>query len=112
MERLLSPVGDGEQTAEVAAVPAMGKCHSPRRSVFPMEVERETSKMFIGIFLGLFISRERERERASERERDRERDRESREGAERGRERVPSRLHAVTPEPDAGLEPANCEIMI
>ena len=30
---------------------------------------------------------------------------------ERGRERIPSRLSAVSAEPDAGLEPTNCEIM-
>ena len=29
----------------------------------------------------------------------------------RGRERIPSRLHAVNVEPDARLEPTNCEIM-
>ena len=32
-------------------------------------------------------------------------------GRERGRERIPSRLHAVSAEPDAGLELTNCEIM-
>ena len=30
---------------------------------------------------------------------------------ERGRERIPSRLHTVSVELDAGLEPTNCEIM-
>ena len=30
---------------------------------------------------------------------------------ERGREGIPSRLHAVITEPDAGLEPMNHEIM-
>ena len=30
---------------------------------------------------------------------------------ERGRERIPSRLHAVSTEPDAGLELTNREIM-
>ena len=30
---------------------------------------------------------------------------------ERGRERIPSRLQAVSTEPDVGLEPTNCEIM-
>ena len=30
---------------------------------------------------------------------------------EGGRERIPSRLHVVSTEPDAGLEPTNCEIM-
>ena len=47
----------------------------------------------------LFMLREREcmsRERA---EKDRE------------RERIPSRLHAVSTEPDAGLEPTNHKIM-
>ena len=32
-------------------------------------------------------------------------------GAERGRERIPSSLHAVRAEPDAGLDPTNREIM-
>ena len=42
--------------------------------------------------------RERERERAREQTRGRE---------EREREKIPSRLLAVSPEPDAGLDPAN-----
>ena len=33
-------------------------------------------------------------------------------GAERGRHRIRSRLQAVSTEPDVGLEPTNCEIMI
>ena len=43
----------------------------------------------------------------------RERESESRGGAERGRERerIPSRLHSVSAELDAGLELMNCEIM-
>ena len=32
-------------------------------------------------------------------------------GKERGRERIPSRLQTVSPEPNVGLEPMNCEIM-
>ena len=32
-------------------------------------------------------------------------------GRKRGKERIPSRLHAVSTEPDAGLEPTNREIM-
>ena len=32
-------------------------------------------------------------------------------GRERGRERIPSRLHAVSTEPDAGLKLMNCEII-
>ena len=35
----------------------------------------------------------------------------SRGGAEREGERIPSRLHAVSAEPDAGLDLINCEIM-
>ena len=37
----------------------------------------------------------------------------SRGGAERegGRERIPSRFHAVSAEPDMGLDPTNCEVM-
>ena len=30
---------------------------------------------------------------------------------ERERERIPSKLHTVSPEPSAGLNPTNCEIM-
>ena len=44
-------------------------------------------------------------------ERERERAHMSREVAERGGERVPSRLEAVSTEPDAGLELKNHEIM-
>ena len=32
-------------------------------------------------------------------------------GAERGRPRMPSRLHAVSTEPNWGLDPTNGEIM-
>ena len=32
-------------------------------------------------------------------------------GRERRRERIPSRLHAVSTEPNVGLDPTNCEIM-
>ena len=59
----------------------------------------------------LFIF-ERERERERERENERERKRTSKEGAERERgERIPSRLHAVSTEPDIGLSPMNHEII-
>ena len=50
-------------------------------------------------FICLFIYFEREKERGRGRERERE------------RERMPSRLHAVSTEPSAGLELTNCEIM-
>ena len=40
-----------------------------------------------------------------------ERQREQRRGIERGRERIPGRLHAVSTEPDMGLEPTKREIM-
>ena len=30
---------------------------------------------------------------------------------ERERERIPSRLHTVSTEPDAGLKPTSCKIM-
>ena len=33
-------------------------------------------------------------------------------GAEIEEDRIPSRLHTVSAEPDAGLELLNCEIMI
>ena len=46
----------------------------------------------------LFILREREREWGGA-------------GRERGRERVPSRLHAVSTEPDTGFQPTNREIV-
>ena len=35
----------------------------------------------------------------------------SRKGVESRRERVPSRFHAVSTEPNAGLDPMNIEIM-
>ena len=41
-----------------------------------------------------------------------ETERENEQGTERGRERIPSRLHAVSKEPDAGLDPLNREITI
>ena len=47
--------------------------------------------------------RRREREREYGRGRERERERET--------ERKPSGLHAASTEPEAGLEPTNCEIM-
>ena len=50
----------------------------------------------------LFVYFERERERAGKKQ---ERER------ERGRERTTNRLHAVSTEPDLGLELMNCEIM-
>ena len=34
-----------------------------------------------------------------------------RRGSERGRETIPSRLHAVSAEPNMGLKPTNSEIM-
>ena len=45
--------------------------------------------------------------------RERDRDRKNMGGAEREweRERIPSRLCAVSMEPDVGLEPTNCDIM-
>ena len=55
----------------------------------------------------MFIYFERERER----ERVRERDREKEWGWERGRLRIPSRLGAVSAEPNVGLKLTNCEIM-
>ena len=50
-------------------------------------------------------------ERKRERERERSHEHEEGSGRERGRERTPSRLHAVSAEPDVGLELTNCEIM-
>ena len=41
----------------------------------------------------------------------RERKHELGRGREKERERIPSRLHAVSTEPDEGLEPTNCEIV-
>ena len=58
-------------------------------------------RFYLFIYLFLFILRERERER----ERDRWGD------SEREGERIPSRLCAVSTEPDMGLEPTNREIM-
>ena len=52
-------------------------------------------------FLSLFLHSERERERV----------RMHQGGAERETERVPSRFHAFSAEPDAGLDLMNREIM-
>ena len=46
-----------------------------------------------------------------ERERERERAHASRGGAEREGERIPSRFHAVSAEPNAGLDLTNHEIV-
>ena len=51
------------------------------------------------------------REIEREREREREKEQASRWGVERGRQRIPSRLHTVNTEPDAGLKLTNFEIM-
>ena len=62
--------------------------------------------------------KERERGRSIEKERERDGVRAhalmcmTKGGAERERDRVPSRLHAVSTEPDAGLDPTNRETMI
>ena len=56
---------------------------------------------FLLFFKCLFILRERERERERKWARSRE----------RGRERIPSRLWAVSAEPNMGLHLTNCEIM-
>ena len=55
------------------------------------------------LFLSLFIYFERERKSKQGRGRERERERE--------RERIPSRLYPVSPEPKAGLELRDREIM-
>ena len=51
----------------------------------------------VSIFLSFLYLREREREHEQGR------------GRERGRERIPSRLCAVSGEPDTGLSPTNRE---
>ena len=56
--------------------------------------------MFVCLFVCLFV--ERERQSVSKGGAEREGDTESEAG---------SRLRAVSTEPDAGLEPTNCEIM-
>ena len=55
---------------------------------------------FLNVYL--FILRKREEK---EREREQGRDR------EKERERIPTSLHAVSAEPDMGLDLTNCEIM-
>ena len=54
---------------------------------------------FFHVYLFILLEGEKEQVGGTERERERE------------RERVPSRLHAVSTEPDTGLELTNCEIM-
>ena len=57
-------------------------------------------KLYFLIFkVHLFFARERERASTSGG------------GAERERETIPSRLYAVSTEPDVGLKPRNCEIL-
>ena len=51
------------------------------------------------LYLFIYFEKERERQQAHTREA----------GGER--ERIPSRLLAVSVEPDMGLDPMNCEIM-
>ena len=46
-----------------------------------------------------------------ERERHREREKECEHEEVMGRERIPTRPHTASTEPDAGLEPTNCETM-
>ena len=62
-------------------------------------------------FKFIYFERERARARARERERERERGRKGQRERERKRERIPSRLCADSPEPNARLEPMNCEIV-
>ena len=62
-------------------------------------------------FLSLFIYFEDERERERETEREREHENMGVEEKWRGGERIPSSLHAVSTEPDTGLNLMNCKIM-
>ena len=56
-------------------------------------------KSVIIIFFKVYLFILRERQQGRDRER------------ERGRERIPSRLHAVSMEPNSGLDPTNEEMM-
>ena len=80
--------------------------HSRQHSSSSCLILTTLSYLFIYLFL-----RERERERERERGREGERGR----GRERGRQRIPSRLHTISAEPEAGLntglELTNSEIM-
>ena len=58
----------------------------------------KAAHLYLSVYLFNF-ERERERARVGEGQRKREGD------------RIPSRLHTVSAEPDAGLEHMNCEIM-
>ena len=69
--------------------------NGPRIQKEAVAVDRVVGAFF---FLSLFILRERERESGGGSEREGE------------RERIPSRLHAVSTEPDVGLDPTNHEI--
>ena len=67
---------------------------------------------FFFFFKFTYLFREREWGRGRKRgERERDSERAGKGQKERERERIPSRLHAVSMEPDVGLEPMNCEIM-
>ena len=66
-----------------------------RLSVFYFVVILAPKERNLSLFFKLFIYLEKERARAGEGQ----------------RERVPSRLHTVSAEPDAGLDPTNHGIM-
>ena len=58
---------------------------------------KSVGPVFLSFFFFLLIYLERERVQGRSRERE--------------RKRIPRRLHAVSAEPDAGLEPTNRELM-
>ena len=72
----------------------------------PRALRMSVSYSFFFVCKFIYLFWERERERASTR------DCKQGWGRERGRERIPSSLHTVSIEPDVGLDPMNCEIMI
>ena len=86
------------------SLPTMGFMNAPRfihrfHSV-SQPPARPTNQNFLrDIFLSLFIYFQRDRESTNEQGR----------GRERGR--IPSRLHAVSIEPDTGLKLRNCEVL-
>ena len=60
-------------------------------------------QIFKNAYLFIYVEREGGREKEEQRERERQR--------QRQRKRIPSRLHDVSTEPNAGLNPTNHEIM-
>ena len=74
---------------------------NPHKTQAMFTGEKADWTISFSFFKCLFIYSEREREREREQGRVRE----------RGKERFPGRVHTVSAEPEAGLNPQSCDIM-